>query len=60
MAHNLLYININADYYARWWWWRGNQIFIGIYIKNISMLSRYNISLYMYNILNYHNYIFNF
>ena len=38
----------------------GNQIFIGIYIKNISMLSRYNISLYMYNILNYHNYIFNF
>ena len=37
----------------------GNQIFIGIYIKNISMLSRYNISLYMYNILNYHNYIFN-
>ena len=33
----------------------GNQIFIGIYIKNIWMLSRYNIPMYIYDILNYHN-----
>lgn len=35
----------------------GNQIFIGISIKNIRMLSRYNV---VRNILNYHyhNYIY--
>ena len=57
MAHNLLYININADYYARWW---GNQIFIGISIKKYLDVVKIQYIHVVRNILNYRNYIFKY